>query len=93
MDLSVLKGALNSNLFPGNSPSGIEVHTGFRDEQALTVDEIQAAVKSLIASQGANQVTVVKINCRPLLLENDCRLPNRLDTASEVPSRSLTPFP
>ncbi|KAJ7505150.1 hypothetical protein B0H11DRAFT_1977057 [Mycena galericulata] len=57
--LTLLNYPLNSTFFLGNLPSGIEVHTGFRDEHALTAQEIQTAVKSLIASKGATQVTVV----------------------------------
>ncbi|KAJ6621868.1 Alpha/Beta hydrolase protein [Mycena sp. CBHHK59/15] len=55
-DLNVFKGELNSTLFPGDLPAGTEVHSGFRDEHALTADEIQAEVKRLIAEKGATQV-------------------------------------
>ncbi|KAJ7677491.1 Alpha/Beta hydrolase protein [Mycena rosella] len=47
-DLNVLKGPLNSTLF-SNMPDGSEVHTGFRDEHAITAQEIQNEVKRLIA--------------------------------------------
>jgi hypothetical protein len=42
-DLNVLKGELNSTLFPG-APAGLEIHSGFRDEHALTADEIRTEV-------------------------------------------------
>ncbi|KAJ7828057.1 Alpha/Beta hydrolase protein [Mycena olivaceomarginata] len=57
-DLNVFKGELNSTLFP-NAPAGLEIHSGFRDEHAITADEIRTEVQRLISDKGATQVTVV----------------------------------
>jgi len=69
-DLNVLKGELNSTLFP-NAPAGLEIHSGFRDEHALTADEIRTEVQRLIAEKGANQVTVVGHSLGGALAELD----------------------
>ncbi|KAF7299622.1 Lipase-3 domain-containing protein [Mycena chlorophos] len=69
-DLNVLKGSLNSTLFPG-APSNIEVHTGFRDEHAITADAIREATQSLIATKNATQVTVVGHSLGGALAELD----------------------
>ncbi|KAJ7025395.1 hypothetical protein C8F04DRAFT_1191524 [Mycena alexandri] len=42
-DLDVLNGTLNSTLLPG-APDGLEIHAGFRDEHALTADEIRTEI-------------------------------------------------
>jgi hypothetical protein len=63
-DLNVFKGELNSTLFP-NAPAGLEIHSGFRDEHAITADEIRIEVQRLISDKGATQVTVVRQFFRP----------------------------
>ncbi|KAJ7134772.1 Alpha/Beta hydrolase protein [Mycena epipterygia] len=87
-DLNVFKGELNSTLFPGDL-SGIEVHTGFRDEHALTADEIQAEVKRLIAAKGATQVTVVGHSLGGALAELDA-LSLRLNLPTTVGVNAVT---
>jgi len=51
-------GSLDSSLFPGVS-SSVEVHSGFRDEQALTASSILSAVQEGISSHGTGSVTLV----------------------------------
>ncbi|KAJ7176008.1 alpha beta-hydrolase [Mycena filopes] len=69
-DLNLLKGPLNATLFPG-TPDGIEIHSGFRDEHALTADEIRTEVQRLIATKNATQVTVIGHSLGGALAELD----------------------
>ncbi|KAJ7928052.1 Alpha/Beta hydrolase protein [Mycena leptocephala] len=87
-DLNVLKGELNSTLFPG-APAGLEIHSGFRDEHALTADEIRTEVERLIAKEGANQVTVVGHSLGGALAELDA-LSLRLILPQEVGVNAVT---
>ncbi|KAJ6525303.1 Alpha/Beta hydrolase protein [Mycena vulgaris] len=89
-DLNVFKGELNSTLFP-NLPadSGIEIHTGFRDEHAITAEEIQTEVKRLIAEKGATQVTVVGHSLGGALAELDA-LSLRLNLPTTVGVNAVT---
>ncbi|KAG6828967.1 hypothetical protein H0H92_006149 [Tricholoma furcatifolium] len=57
-DLDIVMGSLDSTLFPGVD-SSVEVHEGFRDEQAKTATTILSAVQDVIAAHSATQVTVV----------------------------------
>ena len=56
-DVDFFLGSLDATLFPGIS-SSIQVHSGFRDEQASTAPTILAAVQKTIAAHGAKKVTV-----------------------------------
>ncbi|PPQ76610.1 LOW QUALITY PROTEIN: hypothetical protein CVT26_012749 [Gymnopilus dilepis] len=56
-DVDFFLGPLDPTLFPGIS-SSIEVHSGFRDEQASTAPTILAAVQKTIAAHAAKKVTV-----------------------------------
>ncbi|KAJ7069639.1 Alpha/Beta hydrolase protein [Mycena amicta] len=87
-DLNVLKGELNSTLFP-NAPEGLEIHSGFRDEHAITADEIRNEVQSLIASKGATQVTVVGHSLGGALAELDA-LSLRLNLPQEIGVNAVT---
>ncbi|KAH0836865.1 Alpha/Beta hydrolase protein [Lanmaoa asiatica] len=49
---------LDSTLFPGLS-SDIQVHSGFRDEQALTATDVLAAVQKTMSEYGTTSVTMV----------------------------------
>lgn len=57
-DADIVRGNLDSTLFPGIS-SSVTVHEGFRDEQAKTATTILAAVNTAISKFGAKQVTTV----------------------------------
>ncbi|KAF9528105.1 lipase [Crepidotus variabilis] len=57
-DANAILGGLDSSLFPGVS-SAVEVHEGFRDEQAKTASAILAAVQSTISAKGAKKVAIV----------------------------------
>ncbi|KAJ6475056.1 Alpha/Beta hydrolase protein [Mycena vitilis] len=87
-DLNVLKGELNSTLFP-NAPAGLEIHSGFRDEHALTADEIRTEVQRLIADKGAKQVTVVGHSLGGALAELDA-LSLRLNLPAEIGVNAVT---
>lgn len=49
---------LNTVLFPGVS-SKVEVHTGFRNQHAMTATTILAEVERLVKAKGTQHVTVV----------------------------------
>jgi len=51
-------GTLDTTLFPGVS-SSVEVHSGFRDEQAKTAPLVLTAVNSALSTFGVKKVTVV----------------------------------
>ncbi|KAJ7442635.1 Alpha/Beta hydrolase protein [Mycena latifolia] len=87
-DVNLLKGELNSTLFP-NVPAGIEVHTGFRDEHAITAEEIQTEVKRLIAEKGATQVTTVGHSLGGALAELEA-LSLRLNLPTEIGVNAVT---
>ncbi|KAK7031541.1 lipase [Favolaschia claudopus] len=57
-DSDFFLGSLDSSLFPGVS-SSVEVHSGFRDEQAKTAPQILAAVQTALAQSGVKKVTLV----------------------------------
>ncbi|KAJ7813147.1 alpha/beta-hydrolase [Mycena olivaceomarginata] len=57
-DSDFFLGTLDPTLFPGLS-SSIEVHSGFRDEQAKTATQILAAVQTALSGFGVNKVTIV----------------------------------
>ncbi|KAF7357021.1 Lipase [Mycena venus] len=57
-DADFFLGSLDPTLFPGVS-SSIEVHSGFRNEQAKTAPQILAAVKSALSKFGVKKVTMV----------------------------------
>lgn len=65
-DLKVLRGPLDATLFPG-LPSGVEVHTGFRDEHARTASQILVEVKKLLADNNSKTVTLVS-NTDPITI-------------------------
>lgn len=87
-DINVLTGPLDSTLFPG-VPSGVSVHSGFRDEHAKTASQILAEVKSLLAANKANSVTLVSQSPTLRVLVNQyC---NRSGTLLAALSASLIP--
>ncbi|TFK42180.1 lipase class 3 family protein [Crucibulum laeve] len=57
-DVKAVLGTLDATLFPGVS-SSVEVHEGFRDEQAKTATQILSAVRTAISAHSATRVTVV----------------------------------
>ncbi|KAF9466206.1 lipase class 3 family protein [Collybia nuda] len=57
-DANAIRGTLDSSLFPGVS-SSVEVHEGFRNEQAKTATQILSAVQSALAAHGSSHVTIV----------------------------------
>jgi len=57
-DADFTLGTLDPTLFPGVS-SSVEVHSGFRDEQAKTATLVLAAVNSALSTFGVKKVTVV----------------------------------
>ncbi|TFK42084.1 lipase class 3 family protein [Crucibulum laeve] len=57
-DADAFLGTLDSTLFPGVS-SSVEVHSGFRNEQAKTANQILTAVRTAISAHSATRVTVV----------------------------------
>jgi len=57
-DADAFLGTLDPGLFPGVS-SSVEVHNGFRDEQAKTASQVLSAVQTAIAQHGATRVTIV----------------------------------
>jgi hypothetical protein len=57
-DAQILQLPLNTELFPG-VPSFVRVHSGFRNEHALTAAKILAEVKNLLKAKDARQVAVV----------------------------------
>ncbi|KAN0088317.1 Alpha/Beta hydrolase fold [Tylopilus felleus] len=57
-DGDIFMGGLDSSLFPGIS-SGIEVHSGFRNDQSQTASVILSAVQTAISKYGTNTVTMV----------------------------------
>ncbi|KAG6844663.1 hypothetical protein H0H87_005031 [Tephrocybe sp. NHM501043] len=54
-DLEVLRGPLDSALFPG-VPEGVSVHTGFRDQHAINSKVITTEVQRLLDEKVANKV-------------------------------------
>ncbi|KAJ7095743.1 Alpha/Beta hydrolase protein [Mycena belliarum] len=87
-DLKLLKGALNSTLFPG-TPKGVETHIGFRDQHAIKALEIQAEVKRLIKEKGATQVTTVGHSLGGALAELNA-LSLRLNLPAEIGVNAVT---
>jgi len=59
-DVNILMSSLDKKLFPGISPS-VLIHTGFRDEDALTAAKIPAEVKNLMASKNMQSITLVSV--------------------------------
>ncbi|TFK42078.1 lipase class 3 family protein [Crucibulum laeve] len=57
-DADAFLGTLDSTLFPGVS-SSVEVHSGFRNEQAKTANQILSAVSTAISVHSATTVAVV----------------------------------
>ena len=57
-DVNILISSLDNKLFSGISPS-VRVHTGFRDEHALTAAKILAEIKNLMASKNSQSITLV----------------------------------
>ncbi|RDB17931.1 Lipase [Hypsizygus marmoreus] len=57
-DLNLIRGPLDPGLFPG-VPSDVSVHTGFRDQHALTADTIFAEVQRLLTITGSKKVITV----------------------------------
>ncbi|KAF8141365.1 Alpha/Beta hydrolase protein [Boletus edulis] len=57
-DVEIVMGGLDSSLYPGISPD-IQVHIGFRDEQAQTASEILQGVQTAMSKFGATSVTLV----------------------------------
>jgi hypothetical protein len=60
-DINIRMERLDSSLFPGVD-SGVEVHSGFANAQALTANIILNQAKSLISEYNANSVTLVSAN-------------------------------
>ncbi|VDC00963.1 unnamed protein product [Peniophora sp. CBMAI 1063] len=57
-DANIIRGKLDSTLFPGIS-SSITVHEGFRNEQAKTASSVLAAVKASMSAHATSSVTIV----------------------------------
>ncbi|GLB38530.1 putative alpha beta-hydrolase [Lyophyllum shimeji] len=57
-DLEVLRGPLDSALFPG-IPDNVSVHTGFRDQHAIASKQILTEVQRLLATTGSSKVITV----------------------------------
>ncbi|KAG6831994.1 hypothetical protein H0H92_006029 [Tricholoma furcatifolium] len=57
-DIEITREPLDPTLFPG-VPSSVTVHSGFRNEHALTSKTITAEVKRLLTAKKANQVTTI----------------------------------
>ncbi|KAI6041893.1 Alpha/Beta hydrolase protein [Pisolithus marmoratus] len=57
-DVDFFLANLDSSLFPGIS-SDVEVHSGFKDAQALTAPDILAAVQATLSKYGATAITLV----------------------------------
>jgi len=87
-DLLIAKGELNQTLFPG-VPEDIEVHSGFRDQHAITADQIREEVKKIIAEKGATQVTTVGHSLGGALAELDA-LSLRLNLPEEIGVNAVT---
>ncbi|KAJ7147120.1 alpha beta-hydrolase [Mycena crocata] len=88
-DILIAKGELNSTLFPGEIPEDVEIHTGFRDQHAITALQIQTEVKRLIAEKGATQVTTVGHSLGGALAELDA-LSLRLNLDKSVAVNAVT---
>ncbi|KZW02188.1 lipase class 3 family protein [Exidia glandulosa HHB12029] len=56
-DADFILDPLNQKLFPG-APSGIKVHSGFREIHEATAPNILAAVRTSMAAHGTNKVAV-----------------------------------
>ncbi|KAF5322219.1 hypothetical protein D9619_001889 [Psilocybe cf. subviscida] len=69
-DINILMDNLDSTLFPG-VPSSVDVHDGFRNEQALTAPAILKEVKRLMSVKGVNTVTTVGHSLGGALAELD----------------------
>jgi len=69
-DVDFFLATLSTTLFPGVS-SAVEVHSGFRDEHALTADIILAEVKSLMTSKGTNNIVTIGHSLGGALAELD----------------------
>jgi len=69
-DVDFFLETLSTTLFPGVS-SAVEVHSGFRDEHALTADIILAEVKSLMTSKGTNNIVTIGHSLGGALAELD----------------------
>ncbi|EDR15152.1 uncharacterized protein LACBIDRAFT_291657 [Laccaria bicolor S238N-H82] len=57
-DIKITMHPLNATLFPGVS-SAVLVHDGFKDQHAITAQQILAEVQSLMASKNSTSVTLV----------------------------------
>lgn len=57
-DLNLIRGPLDKRLFPG-IPADVSVHTGFRDQHAITADQILTEVQRLLAEKGSKKVITV----------------------------------
>ncbi|KAH8823222.1 alpha/beta-hydrolase [Flagelloscypha sp. PMI_526] len=57
-DAFILKGKLNSKLFPG-VPTGVKVHDGFKEAHADSAADVLAAVNKTMAAHSTNKITVV----------------------------------
>ncbi|KAF8129294.1 Alpha/Beta hydrolase protein [Boletus edulis] len=57
-DADFIMDGLDSSLYPGISPD-IQVHSGFRDDQAQTASEILQGVQTAMSKFGASSVTLV----------------------------------
>ncbi|KAG6910687.1 hypothetical protein DXG01_008731 [Tephrocybe rancida] len=57
-DLEVLRGPLDSTLFPG-VPEDVSVHTGFRDQHAINAKVITTEVQRLLTENGADKVITI----------------------------------
>ncbi|EIN12936.1 alpha/beta-hydrolase [Punctularia strigosozonata HHB-11173 SS5] len=87
-DINVIQGSLDSSLFP-DLPSGILVHSGFRDAQASTASTVLAQVKSLLSKNSASKVIVVGHSLGGAIAELDS-LMLRLNLPSSVSVKAVT---
>ncbi|PPQ63476.1 hypothetical protein CVT24_005133 [Panaeolus cyanescens] len=69
-DANILMDPLDTGLFPGVS-SSVQVHDGFRNQQALTAPTILKEVKRLMALKNTNNVVVVGHSLGGALAELD----------------------
>ncbi|KAJ8586616.1 alpha/beta-hydrolase [Rhizopogon salebrosus TDB-379] len=70
-DINIRMERLDSSLFPGVD-SGVEVHSGFANAQALTANIILNQAKSLISEYNANIVTLIGHSLGGAIAELDC---------------------
>ncbi|KAL7283928.1 hypothetical protein ACG7TL_001200 [Trametes sanguinea] len=87
-DIDIPMTSLDGSLFPG-VPSGVLVHEGFANEQALTASSILATTKSLISSKGATSVITVGHSLGGALAELDA-LFFTLNLPSSIHVKSVT---